>query len=100
MFTSLVVIDDLDFVHTIVTPDEAQPPLIVDADAVLAPAVSLEQFKLVSGRYSQARQLGRSVQLHQLAPGNAFDIAKPMHRPAVKQGLGIGAREGPDHGLF
>jgi hypothetical protein len=33
MFTSLVVVDDLDFVHTIVTPDEAQPPLIVDADA-------------------------------------------------------------------
>jgi hypothetical protein len=29
MFTSLVVVDDLDIVHTIVTPDETQPPLIV-----------------------------------------------------------------------
>ena len=45
-----VVVDDLDVEGIGGAPDEADAPLIVDADAVLACAIALERLKPIAGR--------------------------------------------------
>jgi len=42
-----VVIDDFNIVRIAVGPDEANPKLIVHADAVLSRAVSFQRFQLI-----------------------------------------------------
>src|SRR6266536_5357254 len=46
--TPLVVIDDFDIARTLLGPDEADAPLIVDADRVLPSAISRERFEIGS----------------------------------------------------
>lgn len=65
----------------------------MDANAVLAPAVGLQCLDLVAGWDAQAGKFRGRVHLKQLLPRNALDIAKARYRLAVKQSLGIGARE-------
>jgi hypothetical protein len=43
-----VVVDDLDLLRARLGPDEADPPLVVDADAVLTGTISLERFQPVA----------------------------------------------------
>jgi hypothetical protein len=45
---SLVVVHDFDRVNVAVSPLKANSPLIVDANAVLPPAVALQAFQPVS----------------------------------------------------
>jgi len=45
-----------------VAPDEAQPPLVADADAVLAGTVAVQRFEPVRRRYSQVAERHRVVQ--------------------------------------
>jgi hypothetical protein len=49
---SLAVVDDLDLVGVTVVPAEADAPLVVDADAVLAVAITLERFEPVAGLFA------------------------------------------------
>ena len=59
MFVVSVVIDDLDVMRIAVVPAETDAPLVVDADAVLAIAVSFQCLQAVAGRYAQVVQRGR-----------------------------------------
>src|SRR6185503_1218987 len=54
----LVIVDDfhIDRSRTFVRPFEANPPLVVDADAVLAFAVSHQCFKPVAGQSGEILQ--------------------------------------------
>ena len=88
----LVIVDDFNGVGVPVFPDEAYPPLAVDADAVLSGPVSFENFQPVSGRNTQVVQRNGVVQDFELTHGNALDVrrqASDMHpleqtlRPAV-----------------
>jgi hypothetical protein len=45
-----MVVGDLDAVRGTITPDKAQPPLVIDADAVLALPVALQSLKAVPWR--------------------------------------------------
>ena len=51
MVFGLVVINDFDCVRVPVFPDEADAPLVIDADAVSARQVALEGFETVAGRH-------------------------------------------------
>jgi hypothetical protein len=44
-----VVVHDLDTFRTSVGPGEADPPLVVDPDAVLAPSVALQRLQADEG---------------------------------------------------
>jgi hypothetical protein len=48
-----VDVDDLDFVRMVVLPNEANPPLVVDADRVLADAIAFQCFEPIAGRHEQ-----------------------------------------------
>jgi hypothetical protein len=53
MMTPLVVIGDFNVVRTRRVPGEADPPLIVDSDAVLPAAIAAQLFEPVAGRNPQ-----------------------------------------------
>jgi hypothetical protein len=49
-----MVVGDFDFAGVSPNPAEAETPLVVDADAVLAGAVAFERFEPVEGRNAEA----------------------------------------------
>jgi hypothetical protein len=73
-----MVISDFDFVSIAVTPDKADAPLIVDANAELALAVAAECFQTIAWRRRQITKFDSNVQLAQLALQNTFNITKPF----------------------
>jgi hypothetical protein len=72
-----VVVADLNADGTGIRPDEAYPPLIIDADAVLPVPISLQSLKPVAGRHAKIDKRRRGVQIIQLPQRNRGDVAKP-----------------------
>ena len=66
-FFLLMIIDDFDVIRLAVAPDKTQPPLIVNADAVLAEPITLQRLQVIAGRYTQKIQGRGGMQLHQLS---------------------------------
>jgi hypothetical protein len=95
-----VVVNDLYVGCVVAGPSKAQPPLVVDPDAVLTRTFALQRLKPVSGQSPQEFKAGRSIQHGKLAPSRRLDPAPAPHRPTFEQGLGIPATETQDrHGL-
>ena len=59
---SLVVVDDFYVPRISIDPAETDPPLIVDADAVLALAIALQRLECVTGRRAELLERLRSIQ--------------------------------------
>jgi hypothetical protein len=57
-----VVIDEFDIIRTSVLPHEADPPLVIDPDAVLTSPVTFESFKPIAGRDSEVFEISRGMQ--------------------------------------
>jgi hypothetical protein len=77
-----MVVRDLHFVSPIGPPDKADTVLIVDADAVLTGAVSLQSLKPVAGREAQIAQIGCSFDLVELATSRI--AAQRLQKPVSK----------------
>ena len=69
-----MIVHDLDGIRSGVGPDEAHPPLIVDANAVLPFAIALQGFQSVRGRNSQVIEPRGRVEYGQLALGDDLDV--------------------------
>lgn len=69
-----VVIDDFHVVGVTVIPSEADAPLIVDPDAVLAFALTLQGFQPIGRRNAQIIQHAGVPQHAQLAACHRLDI--------------------------
>jgi hypothetical protein len=61
-----VVVDDLHILCTCIGPTEADPPLLVDSDAVLAFPVSFQLLQTVAGWDPEVIQVLGSVEKQQL----------------------------------
>lgn len=61
-----MIVNNIDLIGMAVLPDETDPPLCIDADAVLAPAISLQGLQPVARREAQKGQLGGRVQCNSL----------------------------------
>lgn len=93
-----VVVDQLDIGRPGVGPDEADAPLVVDADAVLPGSTALPSFGAVTRWNPEVLEdIGR-VEDEQLA------VRRPLHVRAelrnslpVEDPLGVVVRERPDH---
>ena len=72
--TPSVVIHDLDPFRALFVPDEANAPLIIDANAVLALATALQRFKSIARRYAQIIQHRGPVKLFKFAQGGPLDV--------------------------
>src|SRR5437868_1601527 len=62
----VVIVDDLDISWSSSGPHEANPPLIVDPNTVLAGAVGPEAFQTISWRNAQVAQIDGPVEQAQL----------------------------------
>jgi hypothetical protein len=94
----LVVIDDLDVIGVPVLPAEADAPLIVDANTVLARAVALELFKSVAGRNTQVLELLGGIDETNLTEHEPEQVGgEPPDTLSLEQALGVPIREALDH---
>jgi hypothetical protein len=88
-----VVIHNLDVFGPCIRPSETNPPLRVDADAVLTGSLSAQRFQTISRWCRQIPQLGCVIQHLQFSLRCVFDVPKPPGAFAAIDGLGISASE-------
>lgn len=94
----LVVIDDLNLISIAVAPLEADSPLAVDANGVLAGSFSGEGFQPISGRHAQILGPFRGIELNELSkcgPRRASIGARAFFLP---EAFGVSVGERTDHG--
>jgi hypothetical protein len=77
----LVVVNDLDLLGTRRRPGEADPPLLVDPNAVLSDTITTERLQPIARRHAKVLQPLRSIDHHQRAEGDALD---PGSRPLLR----------------
>ncbi len=64
-----MIVCDLNVVGIVLMPDETNPVLVVDSDAVLPATIPTQFFQAVAGRESQVIKFKRSVQHREFPPG-------------------------------
>ena len=84
-----MIVDYLDIVCMSVRPAEADPPLIVDAYAVLSFPIAFQRLQPVPGRNPEMIERTRLVQIEKLAARRAFDGTKAGYQPVLEQRFGI-----------
>ena len=92
-----MVIDNFNAGGMAINPHKANPPLGVDADAVLAFPVAFEGFQLVTWWHPQKIQHRGRVHLLQLAQRHSFKVGESGNPLTRKQSLRIVALETLDH---
>src|ERR1019366_808067 len=97
VFTSLMIIDDLDAFRRAVAPDEADSLLIVDPDTMLTLPGTAQRLKPVSWNCRHALQLLGVVQHPKLPARHRSNVAEPAAPLAFKKLLGLLAAEGSYH---
>ena len=73
-----MVVGDFDTVGVVVLPAEAEPPLLIDADAELAGAAAFEGFESVAGRVAEIGEEAGLVEHVELAPGGGLDVGRKL----------------------
>jgi hypothetical protein len=100
MTSPFVVIDDLNLVGISVTPSEADSPLIVDPDAMLASTAALQGFQPIARRHTQEVQRRRGIHLNQFSQCDPQQIRwKPPGGHAVEKSFRFLVGKALDHGL-
>jgi hypothetical protein len=93
-----VIVDNLHIVSIGAAPGEANPPLIVDADAVLAAAIAAKRFQAIARRAAQIVKRGRRVKHFKLAARRSQNVRPPLaDAPTFKQSLCATIGEVADH---
>src|SRR4051794_15907745 len=95
-----VVVRELDMVGALGGPCEADPVLIIDPDRILARAVTLELFELVSRRRLQIRERECCIQIPELPAHNGPDRVCGSILPGLPSGEDVSRRlvlEALDH---
>jgi hypothetical protein len=73
-----MIVGDPDLVCMVVFPDEDDPPLLVDADAVICAQVSGEFFKTVAGWDAKMVQFRGCMKLIQFDLGACLDFSRQL----------------------
>jgi hypothetical protein len=98
-----VIVDDLDVERVAVIPVEADPPLIIDPDAMLTLPISREFFQAIPRRHFEVAQRISRVQQEELLQGRSVNILWELSRAlAVKDllSLWVFVFEAPNHGAI
>ncbi len=75
-----MIVNNFNIFRIAILPDEAHPKLIIDADAVLAGAITLQCFKVVAGWRPQILKAGRGIDVAQLASADREQIGRETFR--------------------
>ena len=96
-----MVIHDLNITGTVIRPTEAHAPLVVDPDAVLPLAITLQRLKAMAWRGTQVGELCRGVQHIEFSFGDRLERSPPGRACAVaKKPFGSRIRKTPDHDRY
>src|ERR1700730_10662257 len=85
----LVVISDLYIERISFFPNETDPPLVVDPNAMLTCPVFLKGFKMVTAIDCQHPEVSRGIQHEKFAPRRLLDCLKADYRLIVEDGFGV-----------
>ena len=93
-----MIVNDLHLLWPSIRPHEADPPLVVDPDAVLPCSITLQSFEPVAGRDAKVIEHRRRTHLTKLAQCDPVDpwIDGP-HTLATPQPFGLLVAERSDH---
>jgi len=58
-----------------ISPDEADPPLVVDADRMLPAAIAFQRFETIGGRNAKIGKAPRRIEQTQLAQGDSLNVS-------------------------
>jgi hypothetical protein len=72
-----------------IRPAEADPPLIVDAYAVLSFPIAFQRFQPVPGRNPEMIERTNLIQIEKLAARRALDGTEPGYQPVLEQRFSI-----------
>src|SRR5262245_13197967 len=75
---SSVVVDDFDLVRMSSSPDEANPPLVIDADRMLSASVFAQRFEPVARRHTKVIECPRIVDQTKLSQRHCLDIGRKL----------------------
>ena len=69
-----MIVENLDVPGVAITPDETEPPFLVDANAMLAKPIATKSFQPVAGRDPQIVEAASRVDCDQPGPGPLLDL--------------------------
>ncbi|OFV91465.1 MAG: hypothetical protein A3G76_15545 [Acidobacteria bacterium RIFCSPLOWO2_12_FULL_65_11] len=93
-----MIVHDLNLVRAALRPAETDPPLIVEANAVLTSTVPTESLQPVPWRDSEILEPSRRIELSQLPKRNTLEVWTELPDGlAGEQPLGIPVAEAPNH---
>jgi hypothetical protein len=93
-----MVVDDPDIVGSSVMPSKADPPLLVDPNAVLAASITLWRFEPVARRPAQIAQRPRLIQHAKLAQSDGLNLeGQSPTAPTVPDAGRLGVGKALDH---
>jgi hypothetical protein len=92
-----VVIHDFNFIGVPLAPRKTNPPLVVDASAVLTLSITFEALQAISWQRRERSEIRRGVEHSEFTKGLALDGLEPANSFSMEEALGISASEGPDH---
>jgi hypothetical protein len=69
-----MIVNYLDLFGSRIRPPENDPPLVIDADRILAKQITFERLEHISRRHGEVAQGPSTIDLHQFAPTNADEI--------------------------
>jgi len=92
-----MIVDNLNVERASIFPAKADPPSLVDTDAVLTLPSSFQSFEAVAGRCRQVLQNPGPVKIQQLSPRRPLKCLESCHGEIVKEVLGFFVFEGLDH---
>jgi hypothetical protein len=78
-------------------PRKADPVLIIDPQAVLPAAISLQCFQAIAGRDQEIGQCLGAVECGEAPQRNGLDAFKFLNPFAIPQSLSFLALKAPDH---
>ena len=79
-----------------VSPDETNPPLVVDSDTVLPGPFSLERFQAIARGNPKFLQPLGGMEVQESAPGRTLDRPEPEHGSILKERLGVTTLKRPN----
>lgn len=93
-----MIVNDLHLLWSRVGPHEADPPLVIDPDAVLTDPIALKRFESIARRDAQILKKLRGPHLTKLAQRHRVDPGIDRWDAfTTPQTLGFLAPERPDH---
>ena len=93
-----MIIHDFDIAGITVGEAEAEPPAVVDPDAVPADVVASQGFERIAWWNAQKGQGRSDVQLRKLASVCPLDALEPTYAKTFGKSFGLPAARVPDHG--